>query len=1332
MKNILLIGVGGTGSNAVEILDRKIKELGKQNDNNISAIVFDTDIGDIKNIESATPIPMADIASVGTICDRLGSKNLEDWFPFDNKAVRAQEMIRGASQWRKKSYLAFLNLMNKPSSRTAFISALEKLVLNPSAAVEVYVIASVAGGTGSGSFIPIALYAKRYLRKNLGKEPIVNALIALPDIYAEKQTPENKIKVYANAYAILRELNAINLVSRNYNAGRTDRKKAPIRFKIGSENDPNVGVLFDSMDERFWTPEAAPFSQIFILDKIKAVDSIAAHDIVLADSLYAIICTEIGNQFDSEMSNHELLRSQNNGSNAIYASISTSQIRFPKDSILDYLARKKALEACKDEWLILHNAVERTIQENEKIERESGRRFVLKDGDYARFVLQEIDNQETKGNSKISEIIERSTAHYDENGKNDGKNTAEIYFESLCDYLDGVIPSAKDEIKAVCDGIYSESNLPTNAKDKDRVVSLISDLYASLGKYFVRCVETIKRMSTSLGDSLFTLDKTKFTIEDSLDKTLIKEFRLIKGLLVKGEGEDAKCIHPVAAMVQLCRFKVKLLELLGGFKEDDKWPELKQKNLAAKVPESFIRKAIESNGLTIPNSKYNKPEKSAYLKYSDGVRFKPLDGDEGYIEMKGDARVDYSFIVEDAKKIIEYVGKESRNLLIKIVLLRLSQEVDLLIEKYRVFFSRFDKEKEDLIEDTKTALRKDSERAGSIINVYSSVSDKQNIYDYIIKTTGPESEAELLESDDIVGRGVLNSVYNSASSKFMAAESSDNSCTEYNDNDSNAYRSLFGEMIKSYKKYISNGEAFKTLANYNVIEAINASCPYGTTLEQKKKVYSKHFQDMLDLAKPPLAVNNTSNFGDLVTSSDIMVIMVSTNTAKYILKHAEEFDIKISSEDTKQDKILKSCTESFLHDVAGAASVRVAIVDMPDYQLYCTGETVDITPLRIAKFDEIGHDNNYFSCYEEAIKRSIRYDTDMWNPHIGKDLYKRGYLPYMNEDMEKINDVRMIKALLYGLGKKEIYYKGGALQKNGNAYYFRLKSDDGEYIRANDGTLISKKNIALLVDWIRNENDKILEWSDAFDRWIKDQEEKFPNTVNESEDDILKRAITTCDFIEWFTVGLYEDTSLSTEKKGVTLFEFAYLVKTSEESLRDNDDAERILEVAYSVFKDIINYKVNENLNEERFINLYHHELERVFHGLSMSATIKKSNVDSSSTFTQIVEWVNGAGYFKDIPLSAPIDTKGKIKITEKFNYIDHEVGDIRTELGYSDKAKTTANTAQAPATKTVAAKSTSSNDIVGEVTKAEKAPKAEKKTTAKKKTATKKTAKKTTTDDNK
>ena len=70
-KNILIVGVGGTGSNAVDLLYQKIKSKGNPAGNAITAIVFDTDSGDLEKLKDATTITLADNRSIGTICDTI-------------------------------------------------------------------------------------------------------------------------------------------------------------------------------------------------------------------------------------------------------------------------------------------------------------------------------------------------------------------------------------------------------------------------------------------------------------------------------------------------------------------------------------------------------------------------------------------------------------------------------------------------------------------------------------------------------------------------------------------------------------------------------------------------------------------------------------------------------------------------------------------------------------------------------------------------------------------------------------------------------------------------------------------------------------------------------------------------------------------------------------------------------------------------------------------------------------------------------------------------------------------------------------------------------------
>ncbi len=1217
MKNILLIGVGGTGSKAVDIFFQKKKEFAQQNDNHITALVFDTDAGDIKRIKAATPIVMADPASVGTICDRVGKEYLREWFPCDDPAIRSQEMIRGASQWRKKSYLAFLNLMNKPSEKNKFISALEGMVKDPAAICEVYVISSIAGGTGSGSFIPIALFAKRYLRKNLGKDPIVNAMIALPDIYEDGQTPENKIKVYSNAYAILRELNAINLVARGYNEGRTEKKKSPVKFRIGHPDEPNVGVLFDASDKEFWHPGAAPFSQVFLLDKIPGMKSVTSYNIVMANSLYTILCTDIGAAFDSEFSNHELLRSQNNGSNAIYAGISTSQVCFPTETVLDYLAHQQTLDSCNNEWLVIHDMVENRIREEQQRAKENKAKFELGDGEYAKMLLEELNELVNKSHD-IVDLVDRGTAIFvkdKQTGKSvkSDKNSVDKYFEVLERNLSRKIIDSSDVNKKIEDA-FADLDDKTAKIEKDNVPATAESCYRFLLSYFEKSVQNIKTTATGAADSVLTLDKKKIVYVN-------KDISLVENILKKND----KYIHPVAAMVQLCRFRSLLTAKLPKDFED--WDALKERKIK-KIQSEYLR--FRDDEVEVDSGV--KVNKSHYYGLGED-RFEQLRSGYDMSDVRTDAKSDMSILRADALSIANNIYMGAQEQYMHVVYAKLAKDVDLLIDKYRNFFKRLIKEREDLEELTKNALRRDAGAVDSVINVYSSEDAKKRILYEVLTASGPATEAELKETDDIVGQGVYETVYNSASA---AARNDDT----FNDKDSGVFRSLFANMIAQRKEYIRKSEDFARIASYNVVEAMVASCGDNADLGDKENVFRDYFATAQELATPSLKIKSVADDEDLVQPSNVLVFMISEETGRYIKKHADELGLHLPADQTNESDVIKACAEEFISNYSGNSTARVSIVkDMSDQMLYCTGEIMDISPLRIAKFDELGTDNLYYKHYSKALVNFKRRMTDMWNPHLGKDLHKRGFLPYMNEEKERQCDKLMVKALIYAFNKGIITYTNSV---GDSKKFFEC---NGKKIFDPEGRRINDKNIAQLLAWIRNENDLIDEWSEAFDKDINRQMIALPNLASNNAKEIsnLEAAITKSPFVVSLTKKFYSVD----DKFNPSMLEFAYLVKTSEEIGNDCDDAERVLDVAYETFKEICAFRTNPKEIPENFIKVYMHHLKQVYESI---LEFKVVNGDEDQ-FNLVASWLYEAGVFSAIDEDNPFDAKGEIKIKERYSY---------------------------------------------------------------------------------
>lgn len=1219
MKNILLIGVGGTGSNAVDILYRKIREMGNQTDNRITALVFDTDVGAISNITAATALPLADPAGVGAICDRLGCESLREWFPCDEPSVRAQEMTRGASQWRKKSYLSFLNLMSKSAGRSAFHRALENMALEPGVACEIYVIASVAGGTGSGTFIPIALYAKRFLRQNLNKEPIVNAMIALPDIYADSQTPDNRVKIYANAYAIFRELNAINLVARGGNSASRVDKKAPIRLKIGSAKDPNVGVLFDAEDPACWTPLAAPFSQVFLLDKIPGVHSVQAHDIVLANSLYTLLCTDMGAEFDAEYSNHATGLSQGNGSNAIYAGISSSQVVFPYESVLNYLAHEKALRSCEEEWLLLHNATESMIREKETEAKEAHRRFMLGDGDYAALVLTCLQNEYDTPTGTVSELVDRATACFDpKTGQRLENNTADLYFGRLDAAIGERMAGNKDIGLHNAETMFSDFSVSAtggwraSAAGTEDVIGNAEEMNGTLLAAFRRCIAYINESTQGLTEAILTFDKRK-------DPCANGQLSAVENLL-KSEG---KYLHPVTAMVQLCRLRVLIRDFLK--KHPDEWEELHLRHVD-RLPERVMKVGdADSSALNL------RPGRSVYGRIDSRMLWL-INFPDKYRNCKTDAYTDNAYLINDFTVAARMLKDEAVNQLKRAVYLRLSHRLDLLIAKYRDFFNRFEKGKADLAENTRIARLTDSGRADSVLNVFSDEASKQAILKAVLEADAGESAEDVIENEDTVGSGVFDTVYHAA----MAAEASRNAPSEFRLN------ALFDGMVAACRRNLQKKDAFAPYREMNVVEALRQSAG-DEDREAFAKVISSAFVRAAELARPALQVNRSLYDDRSVAPSDTMVVLLSAGTAEYIKRHSEEFGLHLPLSGTSGETILRAAAEEFVRHFAGSDSLRVAVVkDMSDRVIYFTGEILDITPIRIDKLDEMGNNPYYYQQYRTAIVRMNRYETDMWNPHLGYGFHKRGCLPFMNPRKEEEEDTRLTKALLYALTNNQIYYKKKTAQIRG---CFRCREDGAEkMLLSNDGLLITPKNLSKLLEWLRGREEKMAEWSDAFDLWFTAEKNRLAPAGATGSDAALKASLTNSGFIKMLKSNLYEREDSSR----VGLLELAFAIKCSEESSRDCNDAERILRTAGQLFMDFVSFRVNPQGQEELFTSVYTQQIGNFYQSFAEDC-LKVKGADPLSYFCAVLEWVNGAGVFMTIDQNNILDEHGKLAVDKPF-----------------------------------------------------------------------------------
>lgn len=1215
-RRTLLIGVGGTGSNAVDLLYQKIDALGNQIGNQITAIVFDTDSKDASAIKKATVIPMSDPRSLGEVVRSMEPAFVNDWFPIGSRQYDGQEMHKGASQWRKKSFLAFCNLMNNAARRSDFEKALERLVDRESSETvyEIYIVASIAGGTGSGSFIPIAMYAKQFLKERFHINAQTFAMLACPDIYQDSLTdPDQRTKVFANAYAILREINAMNLVASGYNNPKMNKEKhAPVQFRIGHPGNPYVGNLFDAADEAFWGPDAAPFQGIYLLDKVPGLSSVKAHDSIMANSLYTMLCTEIGPAFDSEKSNQAAKLSEKDNASAIYAGVSSAQICYPLQAVVDYIAAQRAFDASSDEWTVIHSATERVIEEKAKLARETRQAFVLGKGEYVEKLLLEAKRiEDEQPRSDIAHMLRRSLYDVEvENNKAKYVERIQPFFTFIEDELERRLgdvagESVKKQIETA--KIVPKAGLFTSPSKKvsgrKAVQTKARALYASLAEYYSKLVEVIRNNARSLAD---------YILPESFDKSATEkpELSLTENILMKG----GKYIHPAAAMVALCKFRKLLLEL--NLDPNKAWPDLKSFG-EPELPESLLK--IEN--LT--------KRKGSYYSQMGDMRFHRLvTVGKPYLDNDTNTELDSQVLIADAHAILEAIQAEASEQMRIAVLAAVETRVDVLIAKYRAFFNRFEEAKEDLGMMVKAAKRVGIATQDDILNLAASEADKDAAYKEYRDMTGVASAESLAASDDVTGYSVFSMAFNE-----MRAQLSEEEIDEKRD----AFTQLFDAMIGAYRAEVLASDFYKRRSGKNVLEVIVDSCARDAAPDEMFKKVGEAVRAAIEKARPSLTVEPYGSDGTRSCAYDVRAVLISQKTAMYLKKNADEFGLSGDDE--------RAAAETFLNKANIVGAILAISEDIPDNVLYVTSKIDCVRPDCISKINELSPNCLYYRMYCQALERMASQETDMWNPHLGMNLHKRGYLPYINTALTAESDKAFAKAFLYALLTAKVTYHPYPRQSK-NVFWY---NDDGRQkvilVPNARGAMeeVTIHEINKILTWLRVEEERISEWSTAFDEMVELECKQLP-IMMALDSQLLSRRITESSIItalrdnvlskvssgaatEESTEEGVESVKAPRSKLNLSLLELAFRIKTLEETDRDCDDAEKILRVGYEVLLKYCTARISKD-DEAGLTQVYYHQLKKFVEALYNDEDTQRMGDEAYSYVDRIITWANGNNCF--------------------------------------------------------------------------------------------------------
>ncbi len=346
------VGLGGCGSKIVNEIARKVKRRPDEYErykNLLHFFALDTDMAELQRCETVDAwIPISNFDKPQFVKHAFGMLGSEEdqyfsqWWPEYYQPRKTTGA--GAGQIRIESRLSlFYTLKNHPQYTQTLMNAIRRSFdvgerfRDDNKAPTIHIYCSLAGGTGSGSFLMMAYFLKSLVVRH--RRPIVVGTFVLPGVFGAMGVPHNQLqKIQANGYAALQELEWLQ--------------------SAGEEPDRQIPFHWDPHGTEDGTVVERPFDQVYLIDDIGELHGVIADAKQIyphiADSAYTQIFSE-----DPERSQTIVERDQSTLDNderelgvadiqhytKRYGSFGVSILTVPDDDILAYAANRYAIEA---------------------------------------------------------------------------------------------------------------------------------------------------------------------------------------------------------------------------------------------------------------------------------------------------------------------------------------------------------------------------------------------------------------------------------------------------------------------------------------------------------------------------------------------------------------------------------------------------------------------------------------------------------------------------------------------------------------------------------------------------------------------------------------------------------------------------------------------------------------------------------------------------------------------------------------------------------------------------------------------------------------------------
>lgn len=401
----LLVGLGGTGS---KIVCRVSKMVTEEQRKHIGFVVFDTDINELREIREENPfIKTVQTSTKLTVGEYLNidTHARDTWFPV-NGILNSKSLTEGAGQVRAISRLA-LDTAIRAGNMEPLHNAVEELYKlegdSGEQALRVVIVSSLAGGTGSGLILPVALYLKHYLAtKFQASANITRGFFILPEVFYEVirgQTERNNLR--CNAYAALRELDAFLMKG---DKTLPDKYEKTVRIEF-----PRVGS--NDVEEY----DVRPYDFCFLFDaqntegkKLNSFNQYLDH---AANCIYSQSIGPMNKRSNSSEDNTIRELCAQRGRNR-YAGAGSAMLIYPTEDVKEFIALNWTKECVSRQWLVFDDMYKEKAMANAEMRAQG---FHVRDIDASIDYIESV-NQMAKQKDPFAKAIEEACTIYDDGG----------------------------------------------------------------------------------------------------------------------------------------------------------------------------------------------------------------------------------------------------------------------------------------------------------------------------------------------------------------------------------------------------------------------------------------------------------------------------------------------------------------------------------------------------------------------------------------------------------------------------------------------------------------------------------------------------------------------------------------------------------------------------------------------------------------------------------------------------------------------------------------------------------------------------------------------------